>query len=222
MNKVSQLRNHIDTLAKQYDIFAKAFEYYNSSIPFDLKSKIARAEQVTQKAEQATWLYCLAATTPAQVRQLGFESKDEFNFVAIGQINLESLEKKWASWKCTSIKGLTKRLGYFHKAHVGKVSIDSAFATLISNKMNNTNALRLGFEQQVSILLIYRESKDPNYKKTFRLYLEKANSLVDMGYWKPEESFVTQSTVARFLKQPTIKRLLDPTVKLKLNAHFLS
>ncbi len=220
MNQATRLRDYILATARQMGIFEKAKDYYNLSLPLLVNPTHSRSEVIAEKSLQASWLYVLAATSPAKSKSLGFMNKNEFYSEAIEQLKLESKNENWSSWKCNTIKGLIKRLTPFHKAHLGKHTLESAFEILLSGKHDNVNAQKLGIRQQLHIIEIHRKTEDPNYIKTHRIYSVDMRALTGIGIWHPNESEITLSAMKAFLKKPDVVQILKQNGKLRIKNIF--
>lgn len=94
--------------------------------------------------------------------------------------------------------------------------MDASLKTLLNGRVGNENRSVLGLLQKIRIIQIHRDTADPNYKKTFRLYSKEAAELVKLGYWKQDESEASLSTVKNFLKRPEVIRLLDLKERLSI------
>lgn len=156
-----------------------------------------------EKAEQASWLIAIAKAKPCQCRALGFTSKDDLGTAAIAAME----QRGWHAWKCTSLKGLRKKLTPFQKYTKGKLTLTEACASLISGKCGNDNAGKLGTDQHALLVQIHADGNaKPNMEQTWAIYSRKANEMVRLGHW-PQQVLVDVGTVRAFLTKPAIMQL---------------
>jgi hypothetical protein len=197
--------DHCAILAQSSGVYHKALEYFVSHPKLIHNPAIHLQELAKQKADQIVWLSCLANTKRSHIKKLGFAYMKDFYKKALQLISEDARALGWKSWKCTSLLGLIKRLTPLKKAKNNTLLI-VAFETVLSNKIGNENAIRLGTEQQSVILSLYSDPKRKfSFKKTFKIYTERAREMVRLEFWKEEESKISLSGLRGFLLKPKIK-----------------
>lgn len=156
-----------------------------------------------EKAEQASWLIAIANAKTSQVRALGYSSKNEFYEAAITLMN----QRGWHPWKCTTIKGMQKKLTPFQKYLKQKLTLAEACRSLISGKHGNDNAGKLEVDQHALLVQLYSDANaKPNFDQVWSIYTRKANEMVRMGLWH-EKTLVNASTVRSYLTKPDVMQL---------------
>lgn len=203
---VAAVREHCATLAKSNGIYDKALDYFLNHPTLKDKPTLLIQEFARQKADQVAWLSSLAYTKRHYVKSLGFSSMNAFYLSAIEFINQDAKELGWHKWKLTALAGLIKRLTPFKKAGKDSALLHVAFETLISKKIGNQNSARLGHEQQAFILALYSDPiRKLGYKRTYKIFSDRANEMTRQGFWKEEETIISISTLRAFLLKPKTK-----------------
>ena len=177
----------------------------------------ATAKRAKEKAEQASWLLAIAGAKSTHWKPLGFIKAEDFYRKAIDLMNEQATTREWHAWKCTTLKGLIKKLTPFKKAlKVSSLSggegqgeaLNKAFASLISKKTGNSNAEVLGHEQKALLVQMYADGNaKPNFEQVWHIYTRKAQEMISLEHWSDAESIVSPSTVRAFLSKPAIKPL---------------
>lgn len=205
-NLCAAVRDHCAILAKSNDTYYKALDYFLNHPTLKDKPTLLIQEFARQKADQVAWLSSLAATKRHYIKSLGFPSMNAFYLLAIELINQDAKELRWHKWKLTSLAGLIKRLTPFKKACKDASLLHVAFETLISKKIGNENAMRLGDEQQAFILILYSDPiRKLGYERTFKTYSDRATEMIRQGFWKEEETIISIDGLRAFLIKPKIK-----------------
>lgn len=173
-------------------------EAYNFFLQHPDTSKVAK-----EKAEQASWLIAIASAKPSQCKALGFASKNEF-----GEAMMVLMDQRhWHAWKCTTLKGLSKKLTPFKKYLKQQCTLAEACQSLISGKYGNSNRAKLEADQHALLVQLYSDANaKPNIEQVHAIYTRKAIEMVRLGHWS-EDSLVSVSTVSTYLNKPEIMQM---------------
>lgn len=167
----------------------------------------ATAKCAKQKAEQASWLIAIASAKPSQCKSLGFSSKEEFYLRSITLMNEQASERNWSPWKLNTVAELVKRLTPFKKYLKGELTLAEACGDRISKKVGNSNASKIGLDQQALMVQLYSDANSkPNFEQVWMIYTRKANEMIKLGNWNAD-SLISPSTVRAFLTKPAISQL---------------
>ena len=168
----------------------------------------ATAKCAKEKAEQASWLLAIAGAKGTHWKPLGFIKVEDFYLKAIDLMNQQASAREWHAWKCSTLKGLIKKLTPFKKAVKDNALLSKAFESLISKKVGNSNAEVLGEEQKALLVQMYADGNaKPTFEQVWHIYTRKAQEMVSLEHWVNDESMVSPSTVRAFLTKPSIKQL---------------
>lgn len=198
-----KVRQFIANQDKLYGITDKATVYYMVVSNNYSNLKISQSLFALYKASQACWLQCLAAAKRVDYLSMGFKNTDEFYAVCISLMK----EEKWPGWKLNSVAELRKRLPNFKKALKGEVTFIKAYESLLSKKIGNHYAQKIGSEQQEYLLTTFIEN-GIGFKRVLELYNEKADQMIESGQWKESETtYRSISAIKSFFNKPRIKQL---------------
>lgn len=153
-------------LMSLYKFDAEAYEFY-------LNERL-QPSFAMEKAEQASWLKVLLATSRRQAMDLGFESK---RLLYLNACNFFAT-RNWRGWKSTSIDYLYKRMQYFRKDK-------NAYRSLLSGKYGNANSrrVRLSREQAEVLIKSYRGHHPRTFKGAYKRYMNIAQNKIERGEW---------------------------------------
>lgn len=196
----SRVRKVVDHI----EVFCESFEFTETAKNY-LISKNFRDVALYAKLTQACWFYGMANSTLSLVRDLGFRNKDEFFQFGIDYLNEKSNAQNWKGWKCQSILALRKRLVHFHKAFKNKNLESDAIESIIGKRIGNKNARRIGDEQEAFIINQY--CLGFGYKKVFKLYNERALKMIELKFWKPDQSKISISGMKTLLNRSSSKKI---------------
>ncbi len=182
----------------------------------------ATAKRAKEKAEQASWLLAIAGAKGTHWKPLGFTKVEDFYLKAIDLMNQQATAREWHAWKCSTLKGLIKKLTPFKKAlKVGKTGsqevalLHKAFDSLISKKTGNDNPEKLNNEQKALLVQLYADGNVKlNFEQVWHIYTRKAQEMIELEYWADKvkntdeyKCLIAPSTVRAFLTKPAIKQL---------------
>lgn len=195
---IKQIQNQ--QLASLVAFSQEAYNYY--------LAQPATAKRAKEKAEQASWLLAIAGAKSTHWKPLGFTKVEDFYLKAIDLMNEQAEKREWHAWKCSTLKGLIKKLTPFKKAVKDNALLSKAFSTLISKKVGNNNAEVLGEEQKALLVQMYANGNaKPTFEQVWHIYTRKAQEMVQLEHWNDTESIISPSTVRAFLTKPSIKQL---------------
>lgn len=186
----------------------RAYAFYLGSSVAKSKPQAEAIMFARHKSEQACWFYSIAKGRQREAKSLGFPGKYHLYHMAMllmaEQANLDG----WHSWKCKSLYSLYKRLKPFKRIDGNEEKTNVAFQSLISGKMGNDNAARLGAEQQALIIVIYGDGiTKPTFERTLEVFNLRAEAMSKLGYWNPEQSKISLSNLRVLLNKPAVKKL---------------
>lgn len=213
VNLERKIRNHVINMDILYEFSTKAQAYF-------LSNPGSSALFNNHKTIQATWLFCLAATSPDQYINMGITSMDEFYIEAMRIMNNDASINGWHAWKCSSLKALRTRLAPFNKALKSKANFSYAFESMVDHREGNSNALRIGIEQQ-AFLVNQCSDASIGLNSLYRKYLERSGKMIELGFWLEDESKLSESALKYFLRKPEIVRIRqmkmnDPRFKISI------
>ena len=208
----AELIQHIQNqqLASLVAFSQTAYNYY--------LAQAATAKRAKEKAEQASWLLAIAGAKSTHWKPLGFVKVEDFYLKAIDLMNQQATAREWHAWKCSTLKGLIKKLTPFKKAAKNPDSIEllhKAFASLISKKTGNDNPEKLNNEQKALLVQLYADGNVKlNFEQVWHIYTRKAQQMIELEYWTDKvaatgeyKCLIAPSTVRAFLTKPAIKQL---------------
>lgn len=192
-------QNNKHQITRLVSFNTEAYNYFLTQPPTTKRAK--------EKAEQASWLIAIASAKPSQVKALGFCSMDEFYTAAIDLMTEHSKQRNWHAWKCSTLLGLRKRLTPFKQFVKGSTSLSEACKELISEKVGNDNAAKIGLDQQAVLVQLYSDANaKPNFEQVWSMYTRKAREMVNLGNWDAS-TMISPSAVRAFLSKPSIRQV---------------
>lgn len=200
-------KQHLENeLQRQCGFSEDAYGYFLSHKNIKDTKSTTRQHQAKAKAEQAYMLNTLARIRTTEVRHLGFADKPSYYTAAIEQLKKTAAARQWPAWKCNGLPGLTRKLKPFQKAAKGKITMQQAWDSLINQRVNNDNALKLDSDQQALLVQMYADPVKATPEEVHRIYLNKAKEMIGHGLWN-EKSLISESAVRAFLNKPGITPL---------------
>ena len=182
----------------------------------------ATAKCAKEKAEQASWLLAIAGAKSTHWKPLGFSKVEDFYVKAIDLMNQQASARGWHAWKCSTVKGLIKKLTPFKKAlKVGKSGsqevnlLHKAFESIITKKTGNDNPEKLNNEQKALLVQLYADGNVKlNFEQVWHIYTRRAQQMIELEHWNDKAAtsgeykcLIAPSTVRAFLTKPAIKQL---------------
>jgi transposase InsO family protein len=158
------------------------------------------------KAEQVHLLKAIASLKTKEVTSRGFTNKDEFYEFCIQALNEIAAQRKWYKWKCSTVNELQKRLTLFKKVAKGDLTLADACGKLVSKKVGNANAEKIGLDQKAVLIQLQADPKKLNFEQVWDFYIRKANDMIKYGHWN-NDTLISASTVRAFLTKPDIMQL---------------
>jgi len=206
--KANALINYVNDTSKSLGLSELAY-------PFFLAHEITRDKPQREailfarhKSEQVAWFYAMANIKPSECRKLGFSNKDELYLQAMDSMAQLAKTNGWHAWKCTSRLGIYKRIKPFKGCLKSEENTARALRSLLSGHIGVANRLKLGPEQQVVLICIYGDgTTKPGWKRTHKIYTDRADKMIEFGQWKAQDSYLSLSSMKVFLSKPEVRKL---------------